>query len=49
MQNSIPGTGSGLVGLQERVTLAGGEMEHGVKDRNFVLTARLPWEAECPR
>ncbi|OZG25850.1 sensor histidine kinase [Williamsia sp. 1138] len=49
MQNSIPGTGSGLVGLEERVTLAGGEMEHGVKERNFVLTARLPWEAECPR
>jgi signal transduction histidine kinase len=49
MQNPIPGTGSGLVGLQERVTLAGGELEHGVKERNFVLTARLPWETECPR
>lgn len=49
LENSIPGAGSGLVGLHERVTLAGGEMEHGVVERNFVLTARLPWEAECPR
>lgn len=49
LENSIPGTGSGLVGLHERVTLAGGEMEHGVVERNFVLTARLPWETECPR
>lgn len=49
LANPIPGTGSGLVGLHERVTLAGGEMEHGIVERNFVLTARLPWENECPR
>jgi signal transduction histidine kinase len=40
----IPGAGSGLVGINERVTLAGGELSYGVVDRNFVLTARLPWE-----
>jgi signal transduction histidine kinase len=40
----IPGAGSGLVGINERVTLAGGELSYGVVERNFVLTARLPWE-----
>lgn len=44
---SIPGTGSGLVGLNERVTLAGGTLHHGIIDRKFVLSARLPWEGEC--
>jgi signal transduction histidine kinase len=40
---SLPGTGTGLIGLAERVTLAGGELESGV-DRvgAFVLRARLP-------
>ena len=41
----IPGAKSGLVGINERVTLAGGELSYGVVERNFVLTARLPWEA----
>ncbi|WP_328855986.1 histidine kinase [Williamsia herbipolensis] len=40
----IPGTGTGLTGLNERVTLAGGELMHGVIDHRFVLSARLPWE-----
>jgi signal transduction histidine kinase len=41
--SSLPGAGTGLIGLAERVTLAGGELEHGV-DHNgaFVLRARLP-------
>jgi signal transduction histidine kinase len=40
---SLPGAGTGLVGLAERVSLAGGELEHGVgPDGAFVLRARLP-------
>ena len=35
--------GQGFVGLAERVTLAGGELEHGVdREGAFVLRARLP-------
>ena len=41
---SIPGTGTGLTGLEERVTLAGGTLTHGVVDHRFVLDARLPWQ-----
>ena len=37
------GRGAGLVGLAERVSLAGGELEHGVNaDGDFVLRAQLP-------
>jgi signal transduction histidine kinase len=40
---SLPGAGTGLVGLTERVSLAGGELEHGIApDGAFVLRARLP-------
>jgi signal transduction histidine kinase len=40
---ALPGAGTGLVGLTERVALAGGELEHGVDpDGAFVLRARLP-------
>jgi signal transduction histidine kinase len=40
---SLPGAGTGLIGLAERVTLAGGRLEHGVDaDGAFVLRARLP-------
>jgi signal transduction histidine kinase len=39
----LPGAGTGLIGLAERVTLANGELEHGVDpDGAFVLRARLP-------
>ncbi len=39
----LPGAGTGLIGLAERVTLADGELEHGVDpDGAFVLRARLP-------
>ena len=38
-----PGTGTGLIGLAERVSLAGGTLEHGVDpDGAFVLRASLP-------
>ena len=36
--------GSGLIGLTERVELAGGALEHGPNRRgDFVLRAVLPW------
>jgi signal transduction histidine kinase len=39
----LPGAGTGLIGLAERVTLADGELEHGVDPEGaFVLRARLP-------
>jgi len=39
----LPGTGTGLIGLAERVSLAGGTLEHGVDpDGAFVLRASLP-------
>lgn len=42
---AIPGTGTGLIGLRERVTLVGGHLEHGrTAIGDFVLEARLPWE-----
>jgi signal transduction histidine kinase len=40
------GTGTGLIGLAERVRLTGGEIDHGVgPDGQFRLCARLPWPA----
>ncbi len=40
---ALPGSGSGLIGLTERVALAGGELEHGLDGEGaFVLRARLP-------
>jgi signal transduction histidine kinase len=42
---ALPGAGSGLIGLGERVDLAGGTLVHAVDaDGDFVLTATLPWE-----
>jgi signal transduction histidine kinase len=41
---ALPGAGTGLVGLAERVALAGGELEHGPDGAgDFVLRATLPW------
>lgn len=40
----LPGSGTGLIGLVERVGLAGGTLEHGWSaDGEFRLRARLPW------
>jgi signal transduction histidine kinase len=39
----IPGAGRGLVGLQERVALAGGELISGPRGDEFVVEARLAW------
>ncbi|WP_406453389.1 histidine kinase [Streptomyces sp. NBC_00876] len=38
----VPGTGLGLIGLAERVRLAGGTFVHGPYDGGFAVTARLP-------
>ena len=39
----IGGTGMGLLGLAERVELAGGTFTSGPEDGFFVVRARLPW------
>jgi signal transduction histidine kinase len=43
--SAIPGAGTGLVGLTERVALAGGRLEHGIHDGGWRLRAWLPWPA----
>ena len=41
---TLPGAGAGLVGLQERVALAGGTLNVGPDcSGNFVVEANLPW------
>jgi signal transduction histidine kinase len=43
---TIPGAGTGLLGLAERVGLGGGELAHGpTEDGDFVVRATLPWPA----
>lgn len=43
---AIPGAGTGLIGLAERATLAGGRLTHGrTPDGDFLLAAWLPWPA----
>ena len=40
----VPGSGLGLIGLAERVQLAGGHLRHGeTASREFLLTASIPW------
>lgn len=42
---ALPGAGSGLIGLGERVELAGGALRTELAgDGDFVLAATLPWE-----
>jgi signal transduction histidine kinase len=41
---ALPGSGTGLLGLQERVTLANGILVHGPDaSGDFVVEADLPW------
>jgi signal transduction histidine kinase len=40
-----PGSGLGLVGLTERVRLAGGQLDHQITEGQFRLRAWLPWPA----
>ncbi|MFB9724329.1 sensor histidine kinase [Planobispora longispora] len=43
---SIPGSGTGLIGLTERAELMGGRLEYGrASDGRFRLSAWLPWAA----
>lgn len=42
---TIPGAGTGLVGLTERVRLAGGQLDHQLTAREFRLHTSLPWPA----
>lgn len=39
----VPGSSLGLVGLTERVRLAGGRLDHGCDGGRFELRAWLPW------
>ncbi|WP_426309772.1 sensor histidine kinase [Cellulosimicrobium sp. E-16] len=39
------GTGTGLVGLRERVDLLGGTLDAGEQGEGYVLDVRLPWDA----
>jgi signal transduction histidine kinase len=40
----LPSSGSGLIGLAERVKLSGGSLEHGPTSRGgYALRATLPW------
>jgi signal transduction histidine kinase len=44
----IPGAGTGLIGLVERATLAGGRLTHGrTPENDFAVTAWLPWPASA--
>lgn len=40
--SDLPGSGAGLVGLTERVRLAGGSLDHRLCEDEFLLSARLP-------
>ena len=43
---ALPGGGTGLIGLLERVSLGGGDLAHGwTPDGDFRLRATLPWPA----
>ncbi|GAA3582136.1 histidine kinase [Amycolatopsis ultiminotia] len=42
-----PTSGFGLLGLTERVTLAGGKLDHHpTADNGYLLTAQLPWPSQ---
>ncbi|MFE5311023.1 sensor histidine kinase [Isoptericola sp. NPDC056573] len=40
---TVPGTGSGLLGMHERADAVGGTLSAGRADGAFVVRARLPW------
>lgn len=47
--SDMPGTGRGLIGLDERVRLAGGSFAYGPHGGGFAVTARIPHTATAPR
>jgi signal transduction histidine kinase len=42
---ALPSSGSGIVGMTERVRLAGGRLDHGLRNGEFYLRATLPRRA----
>ena len=38
----LPSSGAGIVGMTERVRLAGGRLDHGMRNGEFYLRAALP-------
>ena len=44
-RDGVPGSGQGLIGLAERVALAGGRFRHGEDGAEYALRAWLPWPA----
>ncbi|MGW0831031.1 sensor histidine kinase [Streptomyces prunicolor] len=44
-REGVPGSGQGLIGLAERVALAGGRFSHGEDGAGYALRAWLPWPA----
>jgi signal transduction histidine kinase len=43
-EHALRGSGTGLLGLTERVSLSGGRLTHGRVADDFVVAAQLPWE-----
>src|SRR5690606_41285433 len=43
--SATPGTGTGLIGLGERVHLTGGRLDHEIAEDEFRLHVELPWPA----
>ncbi|MFI2297158.1 sensor histidine kinase [Isoptericola sp. NPDC019571] len=44
---SLPGTGSGLLGMHERADAVGGTLVAGREDGSFIVRAHLPWVARA--
>jgi signal transduction histidine kinase len=44
-----PGTGTGLIGMQERVRLVNGSMQHSLVAGRFTLRVELPWSPFGPK
>ncbi len=45
---AAPGSGLGLLGLQERVTACGGDIQYGIRGDQFVIEAVFPMPQEDP-
>ncbi|MCM4082857.1 sensor histidine kinase [Paractinoplanes hotanensis] len=43
-EEELPGSGTGLIGVGERVALVGGRVEYGADGDRFRLEAWLPWQ-----
>lgn len=45
VRDPVPGSGQGLIGMRERVDLAGGRLHHRTTPTDFHLDVWLPWTA----